>query len=249
MLGQTKTALSPGFQASFGGQGGTAPYTYSVRPHGAGGAINSSTGLYTAPLLSPEEADKSYDTIQVKDSSVPPLVTTSQILVGTPLVLFCDIIQKYMGLAPGRVYLWDQKIFEPTDSGIFVAVSVLRCKPFGNNSEYDGSGDGLSAFQTVNMYADLQVDIISRGSGARDRKEEIILALMSDYAQQQQEANSFYIGKIPPAGQFVNVSQADGAAIPYRFNIIVGMQYAYRKVVDVGYFDTFTNPPPVITES
>lgn len=90
------------------------------------------------------------------------------------------------------------------------------------------------------MLATLDIDIISRGPEARDRKEEIILALNSIYAQSQQEGNSFYIGKLPPSARFVNLSNIDGAAIPYRFRISVNLQYAFVKSKAIDYFDTFS---------
>lgn len=246
LLTQSKTALGVGLTASFLATGGTPPYTYSVRqiPLGAGGQINSSTGIYTAPnvvnggLFGPPK--QLYDTIQVNDSA--GAFAIANILVGTPLLLFCEIIQNCLNLANGRVYLWDQKMAQPTDSGLYVAISVLSCKPFSNTNKYDGSGANSNADQSVNMYALLSVDIISRDAEARDRKEEIILALNSNYAQAQQEANSFYIGKLPPGGQFVNLSEQDGAAIPYRFNISVALQYFYTKTSAVPSFGSFQTP-------
>lgn len=239
-LAQSFTAVGPGIFSSFGASGGTAPYTYAVLPGGAGGTINSSSGAYTAPATVPTQAAQQFDTIQVTDSTTPtPLTVTSQILIGDPLLLFCDVIQNQLGLANGRVYLWDQKIFQPTDAGLYVAVSTLSCKAFGNNNSHVSSGGGLNSGQSVNMFALLQVDIISRDNSARLRKEEVLLALLSDYAQKQQEANSFYISKLPPGAQFSNLSAADGAAIPYRFVISVGIQYVFTKVQAVPFIDTF----------
>lgn len=240
-LTQSKTALAVNLTASFLGVGGTSPYVYSVRAGGAGGTIDSATGVYTAPPVVNDGSygppKKLYDTIEVQDSLSAK--ATAQILVGNPLLLFCEVIQKELGLANGRVYLWDQKIMQPTDAGLYVAVAIVSCRPFGNSNEYNGAGAGLLSIQSVNMYAQLQIDIISRDAEARDRKEEVLLALASDYAETQQEANSFLIGKLPPNSQFLNLSSPDGAAIPYRFTIGVSMQYFYTKPKDVGYFDTF----------
>lgn len=237
ILTQTLTAIGVNLTSSFLGVGGTTPYTYSVLPNGAGGTIDSTTGVYSAPSTVNPNPEKLFDTIQVVDAANKK--ATAQIMIGTALLLFCEIIQQEMVLPVGRVYLWDQKIFQPTDSGLYIAVNVLSCKPFGNTTQYDGTGAGITATQTVNMYATLQLDVISRGPEARDRKEEVILALNSDYAQSQQDANSFLIGKIPPGSQFVNLSNPDGAAIPYRFNINVALQYAFSKTKPVPYFDTF----------
>jgi hypothetical protein len=245
-VAQTLTAVAVNLTSSFSGVGGTPPYTYSVRPLGAGGTIDSD-GTYTAPsvvnagLYGPPK--QIYDTIQVIDST--GAIATAQILVGDALLLFCDIIQNQLGLKNGRVYLWDQKINQPDDAGLYVAVQVLSCKPFGNSNIPDGSGGGLVSGQSVNMYAQLQVDIISRNTEARDRKEEVIMALVSDYARQQMAANSFYIGSLPPGAQFVNLSDPDGAAIPYRFNISVSLQYFFVKNQAVPYFDQFATPQVV----
>ena len=236
-LTQSLSAIIPNLTSSFLGVGGTSPYSYTVRNGGAGGTINSSSGLYTAPSSVGETPQTLTDTIQVVDSVGS--IATSKILVGTPLHLFCDIIQTYMGLADGRVYLWDQKIMQPTDSGLYIAVSVPRCKPFANNKSYDSNGN---AIQSVNVCATLDIDVISRGPSARDLKEQVILALLSDYSESQQEANSFLIGRIPPSSAFLNISGIDGAAIPYRYKISVLMQYAVNNLEATPYFGSFSGP-------
>lgn len=233
VLTQSATAVGSRTPASFLGVGGVSPYTYAVLPNGAGGSINSSTGLYTGPSTLLSDPKRAYDTIRVTDANSD--TATAQILVGNTIVLFCDILQKEMGLANGRVYEWDQKIMQPTDSGLYIAVSVPICKPFGSNNSVI---DGLQV-QSVNMMATVDIDIISRGPEARDRKEEIILALNSIYAEQQQEANSFYIAKLPPGSQFINLSNIDGAAIPYRYRISINMQYMVKKIQASPYFDDF----------
>jgi len=231
---QTATAVGTNAPASFLALGGTPPYVYSVLPGGAGGTINSGTGEYTAPAIASSDPKLSSATIQAKDAL--NATATAKILVGTPLILFCDIIQKELGLANGRVYLWDQKIMQPTDDALYVAVTMQSCKPFGNSNR--PSADGVEAEQYVSMAAVVDIDIISRGPAARDRKEEVILALESNYSRQQQVANSFYVGKL--SSNFVNLSEVDGAAIPYRYRISVAMQYAVTKNKPTQYFDDFT---------
>lgn len=245
----TKTALGPSLTASFLASGGTPAYVYSVQAGGAGGAINSSTGLYTSPAVVPSDPKFQFDTILVTDSLAA--TATAQILVGDPLLLFCEVIQREMGLGADRVWIWDQKIFQPTDSGLYIPISILTCKVFGNSTKpaiIAGVPDWSQATQNVNMQATLDIDAISRGPAARVRKEEIILALNSIYSEQQQEGNSFYIGKLPAGSQFRNLSMIDGAAIPYRFKISVNIQYTVSKTKSIPYFDTFqdvsvaTNP-------
>ncbi len=236
-LTQSKTALGPNLTASFLATGGTEPYAYAVLANGAGGSIDATTGLYLAPSTVNDDPLKAYDVIEVTDDDAA--TATAQILVGDPLLLFCEMIQSELGLSNGRVYLWDQKIFQPSDNGLYVVVSVMSCKPFANTISPDPTTGWDTAIQSVNMMATLDIDIMSRGPAARTRKEEVILALNSDYAQFQQEANSFLIGKIPPGARFLNLSFIDGAAIPYRYRISVNMQYSVTKTKAIPYFDTF----------
>ncbi len=237
---QSSKAIVNGRTASFMGVGGVEPYAYSVVSGGAGGSIDSVTGVYTAPLDLSRDPSKSFDVIEVTDAALE--LATGRILIGDPLKLFCEIIQTEMGLDEGRVYLWDQKIMQPKDSAIYVAVSILSDRPFASNNRPVAGSGGLTSEQYVNTISTLGVDIMSRGPGARDRRHEILMALGSTYSQQQQEANGFSIGRLPVGSRFVNISQVDGAAIPYRFHIDVNLQYSYRKSSPVAYFDDFDSP-------
>lgn len=207
-------------------------------PAGPGGSI-ASTGVYTAPAAVANPPLSAFDTIQATDSL--GATGTATILVGTAVQLVCDVIQTGMGMAPGRVWEWDQKIFKLTDEKLYIAVAVSRCKPFGNTKGYDGTS-GLVCTQHANMMATLDINIISRGPAARDLKEQVLMTLYSDYAERQMEANSFFIGRLPAGSQFINLSEQDGAAIPYRFVISVNIQYTVSLAAAVSYFGTFSQP-------
>lgn len=228
--------MAPNLSVPLGATGGTAPYVYSVIPGGAGGTIDPVSGVYTSPN------NTGIDTVEVTDSL--GATATGDIAVNYPLSLVADIIQTAMGLGQGQVYLWDQKINIPKDSRLYIAVSQLTCRPFGNHVSYNGSGSMLIAIQAVNMYAQVTIDILSRGPDARDRKEQVLLALSSPYAQQQMELNSFYVAPLSTA--FVNLSQIDGAAIPMRYQITVGLQYFSQLITNPPYYDSFT--PPTVTD-
>lgn len=224
---QNASAIAMGVPTAFAGTGGTAPYTYAVLPGGAGGSI-SSGGVYTAPRV------LGIDTIRVKDSAGQTLTTTISVL--SPLQLICDIIAKELGLSSEQVFIYNQKWTIPNDERLYVAVGILTDKPFGNTNRSTGDAQ----VQSVNVHSNISIDIMSRSTQALDRKEEIIMALASQYAESQQALNSFQIGKI--SSSFVNLSEIDGAAIPYRFSISVGLQYFITKTRSVSYFDTFPGP-------
>ncbi len=159
--------------------------------------------------------------------------------------LFCDILAHEMELENDQVYIYNQKIDLPKDDRLYIAVGILTCKPFSNTRKEAVSGDDLNEEVSSNFLTTLSVDILSRGVDARDRKEEIILALGGTYAQSVQEANGFLVGRISTS--FVNLSSVEGAAIPYRFNISVQVQYFVSKIKAIEYYDDFTDS--VITEA
>lgn len=235
-LSQSATAIAPRCQTSFLALGGTGPYAYSIAAGGAGGTINASTGIYIGPAYFNSNPKENTDIIIVEDAAGDS--AKARILVGSPLLLFCDILQQGLGIPQNKVYLWDQKIMQPTDYGLYVAVSVASAKPFGNSNSFSGADNTQDQF--VSMMATIDMDIISRGPDARDRKEEVILALNTQYSQQQQNANSFYIGQL--SNRFINLSDVDGAAIPYRYRISVNMQYLYQKQMPAQYYDDFSGP-------
>lgn len=245
-LSQNFTTVLPGVNfVQFVASGGTPEYSYMVVPGGAGGTVDSSTGNYTAPptiTLSPRTA---YDIIQVTDDLGDTV--EAQILVTDVIGLVCDIIQTGLGLENGRVYEWNQKIFQPQDYGLYAIVSVVSCKPFGN-SYAPNPTDGSQAQQFVSMYSRIDIDLISRGPAARQQKELLLLALNNTYSQQQQNAMGFYIGKLPISGGFLNLSNVDASAIPYRFKISYALQYQINLTQSVPYYDTFA-PVQVVTNS
>lgn len=147
----------------------------------------------------------------------------------------CDIIQTELDLLEGMVFIYNQKINVPSMSGLFVAVGVQSLKMIGVTTKTVGSVQTQSA----NVNAVLTIDMMSKDLSAFDRKEEVIMALTSTYAQQLQEKYGFLIARHPLT--FNNLSDIEGAAIPYRFQISVQVQYAVTKQTAIDYFDQFSN--------
>lgn len=228
---QGATALGKGLETSFLASGGVEPYTYEVVAGGAGGTIDSD-GYYTAPQ------NYGVDIIRVTDSDTVPVVIEKKIGIMGYLELICNIIQQEMGLDDNQVYIYNQKFTIPKDSKLYIAVGILSSKPFGNTNRKMSEGSDLLEDQSINVMNTVSIDIMSRGPDALYRKEEVIMALNSMYAQNQQTANSFHVAKIPVG--FTNLSDEDGAAIPFRFNISVNVQYAIKKNKAVRYYDTIS---------
>lgn len=239
VITQTVHALIPNLSIPFGVSGGTAPYIWSISVNASGGSIDSSSGEYTSG------PNTGVDTVLVTDNL--SATASYQMQVCTPLMLVADIIQTAAGLSNGQVYLWDQKINIPTDSRLYVAVGVVNSQPFGSTKAYIGTDDVFTAVQSVNVLDTVSIDILSRGPAARDNKELVLLALNSPYAESQMELNSFFVA--PQSMNFVNLSEVDGAAIPYRYNITVNLQYFVTLSTNSSYYGSFVNPPTITTEA
>jgi hypothetical protein len=228
ILTSNAKSISQNNSTYFLASGGVAPYGYSIVAGGvAGSSINPSSGLYTSG------SGFGVDIIRAIDSSVVPVVVDLPISILSPIEILCDILQTEMSLGSDQIWLWDQKEDIPTDSRIYVVVGILTCKPFANTNYFDGT----NSIQSTNFSATISIDIFSRSIEALSRKEEIVMALNSNYSQKQQEANSFYIAKL--SSSFVNISYQEGVSMLYRFNISVNMQYSVKKVSAPEYYDTF----------
>ena len=245
IISQTAFAVAPGISASFLASGGVAPYLYAlIDENAAGGSIVQATGKYSAPVVWNSNPRNTFDTIEVTDANGEK--ATAKIQVGPPLKLFMEILQRELSLPADRVILFNQKIEQPKDAGIYIAVSVLNSKVFGNTNRPTESGGIFISEQYISVADTIGVDIFSVDNSALFRKEDVLLALGSNYAERQQNTNSFQISKIPRG--LANISGVDGTHIPYRFHFDLVIQYAYKKSSNIDYYDTFeqvsivTNP-------
>lgn len=154
------------------------------------------------------------------------------------LKLICQIIEHELAI-PGQVWIYNNKINIPNDEKLYVIVSFLNEKIIGNNLHYENNANGgLNEITTVNTLASITIDILSRSTLARDRKAEVLMALFSTYSQQVQEANSFQIAR--NGFNITNVSEAEGPAIPNRYNLTFNVTYATSKTKQVEHYETFT---------
>lgn len=220
----TDLAIATSVPYAFSASGGVAPYTYTASV----GSIGISSGLYVSPNATGTDIVTATDTLGASASV--------QVAILSPLELLCDVLSRELELDSGRVFLWDQKVFKPVDDGLYIPVGIINLKPFSSINRFV---DGES-IQAANFSAQVSIDVISRGMAAVTRKEEVMMALKSNYSEAQQNLNGFRI--FPLTTGFTNLSHLDGSAIPYRFNLTVNIQYQVTKVKAVPYFENFEDP-------
>ena len=227
IIGQNTHAITTNISTKLTASEGSPPYTYEVLPGGVGGTV-SAEGLYTAPNKF------GVDTIRATDSL--GVIVTATVTVVPTLKLLCDIIASELELDSDQVFIWNQKFPVLKDQRMYVVVGVVSSRPFTNSAKFNSDG---TVTQSATFRTMLSLDIMSKSTLAVDRKEEVVMALASVYAEQQQELNAFSIGKLPT--NLVPLSEGEGAAIPYRFNFSVSLQYSVRKTKAVPYFDNFSD--------
>jgi hypothetical protein len=162
------------------------------------------------------------------------------------LTIICDIIEHELDLDDGQVMVYNQQFLAPTTNGLFVVVGYVGGKAIGNNSEVTDEEAGISETQSISMYEMVQIDLMSIDSSARQQKEEVIMALNSDYAQKIMELNNIQISKIP--GQFNDISGVEGVAILTRFTMTIGILAVYTKNSTIDYYDDDSRcvPPTIV---
>ena len=203
--------------------GGTGPYVYSLGT-GIGGTIDSS-GIYTVPY------DVGNQEIIVTDSLLETVTRTISVL--NPIQTICHIIKTFMELDDDQVYIYNQKVMVPKDYKLYVAVGISSIKPFASKSVFDGTNE----VSTTNVQASISINIMSRGPDALNKKEMVIMSLNSMFSRNIQAAQGFKIAKLPTG--FNDLSNIDGSAIPFRFNISVNVLYSIKRVKSADYYGTF----------
>lgn len=155
-----------------------------------------------------------------------------------PILIIADIIQNEMGLTNSQVFIYNQDYKLPETSGLFIVLVNDSSEIYSNSNKYVGTAN--SSQEVINLLAkeEYSINIMSKNSEARTRKEEVVMALISNYAKQQQDLYQFKIAQIP--NSFTNVSELEGAGMLNRFVINLSVLTWKQKTKDIPYFNQFT---------
>lgn len=149
----------------------------------------------------------------------------------TPQIIV-NIIKQCMDLPDKSVWIRDQNRLIPNDNGLYIVVGFVNAPQVMSNVTYmkEVVVDDVATQHEINevqIMENLQIDILSRSNDALTRNWEVIAAMQSFYAQQQQELNNFKICRIPRA--FLNTSSAEGGSQLNRYSITISALVWYRK--------------------
>lgn len=118
-----------------------------------------------------------------------------------------------------------------------ICVQSIGSNVVANNNYFDTIDGKFTEIEQIVTNDDVQIDIMSRNSEAKNRRFEIIAALRSIYSQQMQEKCGFKIYQIP--NRLVTSNVAEGASMIYRYTLTVSttIKRQYTKTID--YYDKF----------
>lgn len=151
-------------------------------------------------------------------------------------IVFCQIIQDFMGLAVGRVAVYNQEFVKPTDKEIFVVVSTGQSKIVSNTRKFDDATN--EDVNSIVSYTQIIAEMTSVNRTALDRRHEIFMAISSTLGVRAQEENNI---KIMRNGDILDLSAVDGAKSLHRFRIPVIISHMKIKRTAIEPIDKF--PP------
>ena len=154
--------------------------------------------------------------------------------------ILLDILQKEMDLADSQAWVYNQDFVMPRTDGLFIIAGMQYDKVVSNNSSFKEVGSDTVEVQNINAIEYIKISLMSKNNEARQRKNEVLMAMASFFSEQMQQKYSIKIAKIPHS--FNNVSDAEGSTTINRFDIIVPVHVWYQKIKDRCY-SLRLNPP------
>lgn len=157
-----------------------------------------------------------------------------------PIKIIRDIIKDFMGLDEDKIYIYNQD-FKSNTGDLQVIIQFQSSTPYSNINKFIPADQGVEgAMQSLRLLTreDYTINILSKNTDARIRKEEILLALMTQEAQDKQGEYNFKISNI--SSSFIDVSEVEASGSLNRYAITISLLTSYTKEIVAPYYDSFT---------
>lgn len=148
-----------------------------------------------------------------------------------------EILDEQMNMPAGRVFAYNSNVDLPQDSELFIPLYYAERRPTANNSRMVPTATGVEEHQSINMVEDVIIALISRDTSARDRVQEVFLALNSYVSRNLQAKNKLHISWI---GEAYDKSFLEATSMLNRFDIKIRIFRSYEKINSIDYYDTFS---------
>lgn len=160
--------------------------------------------------------------------------------------IIVDILVNELSLSDQDVWVDNTNVDIDQGGDLKIAVGLVSSQVMSSVSQIETRAvpvvDSVFEVQTVRLQEQIQIDVMSKGVEALQRRWEVVAALTSIYAQQKQEENTFKIGKIP--NSFVSTSAAEGSSQLARYTLSFSCLTWYSKEKSISanckrYYDKF----------
>lgn len=163
-----------------------------------------------------------------------------------PIVMIGLVLQDQMVITPGQLMIGLENWKVPENVNLYVAMFYGPETTLGNNTTYDPDGfGGMTELNECTMLHEIVLDVMSFSSEARLRKQEILQALVSDFAQRTADQYQMRICQVPTG--FIPAPTLEETKQLNRFRITFAVNALYRKVQVAQYYDVI-NPPEVTVD-
>ena len=75
------------------------------------------------------------------------------------LTYICEILQKFMELDNGQVYIYNQKYILPKTTGFFICIGLQGVNVLANNTETKEIGGNVKEILTTQIQSQISIDI------------------------------------------------------------------------------------------
>lgn len=155
----------------------------------------------------------------------------------TSMDLLRLIIINQLGLDPSRVNVYDEKWKIPNDESLEIVLEYRSGKCIANRNNFISTGSTPTEVQDLNMLEQITVGVFSKNREATQRKEEVLMAILSSFAQGLQEQYAFKIARVGP---ITDLSALEGTAMLKRYDIDLAVYAWYTKTITPGYIASYT---------
>ena len=156
----------------------------------------------------------------------------------SPIKCLLDLIGNYMSVTNRNLFYENpSQAYDHSQLSLvasFLDASVTTANDTTNNKKIDGT-TGMS--ETIKLNVIENYNIVLRGSGAIDRKYEMIVALKSTLAKNLQENNNFSFNLLDST--IDDNSELDQQQFIESVAMRVSINYSVIKKVDIDYYNDF----------
>ena len=147
-----------------------------------------------------------------------------------------QILDEEMNMPKNRVWAYNADVDLPKDSKLFIVLHYGQRKPISNTIKYKNTPDGLEEVQSMNVCEDVIVSLLSRNTEARDRAQEVHMAMNSTFARNLQAKENIHISIL---GDVWDASFLEATSRINRFDCKIRVFKSYEKIKAVDYYDKY----------